>query len=614
MRAQQLLGICLVSFQVSLAAHIPPDHVLWGPKGPPGATLIPRASPTPSTSTPALLEERDPVCTNSPDSRDCWFDGFSVATDFDKKWPTTNNTNNAVHYDLEITNTTCSPDGHSARTCLLVNGQYPGPTIQANWGDTLSVTVTNSMQDNGTGIHWHGLRQLGTVGMDGVDGITECPLAPGKSKTYTFRLTQHGTTWYHSHLSAQYGDGLLGALVINGPTTSDYDVDLGSYTVTDWFYQSAFVESIAALNNLQQPVGPAQAPPVGDNILINGTNKNANGGGAYGKVSIVKGKKYLLRLINTSMDAMIRVSLDGHRFTVVASDLVPITPYTTDWVLLGIGQRYNVIFTANQTVDNYWFRAKAETACRSNVAQPGLSIFSYEGAVAGDPTSSELSPRPANCLDESPLKPFFQTVVPSDTFNAQVKSLEVEQFNQTGVVTNGKNIVSWGINFTAIDVDWEDPTYSYVINHNTSYPSTANLIQIEESIWTFWIIQETTQPAIPHPIHLHGHDFFVLGAQENAIFDRATSVTTLNFNNPPRRDVAMLPSGGYLVIAFPTDNPGAWLMHCHIAFHISEGLGVQFLEGVNSIPAPPADYNNVCADWKSYYDGNPAYKKDDSGL
>ena len=172
---------------------------------------------------------------------------------------------------------------------------------------------------------------------DFTDIPSQGPLAPGKSKTYTFRLTQHGTTWYHSHLSAQYGDGLLGAIVINGPTTFNYDVDLGSYTVTDWFYQSAFVESIAASNNLQQPVGPAQAPPAGDNILINGTNKNANGGGAYGKVSIVKGKNYLLRLINTSMDAMIKVSLDGHRFTVVASDLVPITPYTTDWVLLGVG-------------------------------------------------------------------------------------------------------------------------------------------------------------------------------------------------------------------------------------------------------------------------------------
>lgn len=174
---------------------------------------------------------------------------------------------------------------------------------------------------------------------DFTDNRAQGPLAPGKSKTYTFKLTQHGTTWYHSHLSAQYGDGLLGALVINGPTTAPYDVDLGSYTVTDWFYESAFVESITAINNLQI----RSAPPPGDNILVNGTNKNKDGGGAYDKVSIVKGKKYLLRLINTSMDAMIKVSLDGHPFQVVASDLVPITPYTTDWVLLGIGM-FDAVF------------------------------------------------------------------------------------------------------------------------------------------------------------------------------------------------------------------------------------------------------------------------------
>lgn len=165
------------------------------------------------------------------------------------------------------------------------------------------------------------------------DPHVQGPLAPGKSKTYTFKLTQHGTTWYHSHLSAQYGDGLLGTLIIHGPSTANYDVDLGTYTVTDWFYKSAFVESDLANTNLQNQ----QGPPPGDNILVNGTNKNSNGGGAFGKVSLVKGKTYLLRLINTSMDAMIRVSLDGHPFTVVSADLVPIVPYTTDWVLIGIG-------------------------------------------------------------------------------------------------------------------------------------------------------------------------------------------------------------------------------------------------------------------------------------
>lgn len=128
-------------------------------------------------------------------------------------------------------------------------------------------------------------------------------------------------------------------------------------------------------------------------------------------------------------------------------------------------------------MDNYWFRAEPELACGSNVTHLGASIFSYEGAAAGDPTSSALPARPSNCLDESPLQPYFTTVVPSDTFTAQVKTLPVEA-NVPGVSTNNQSIVTWGINFTAIDVDWEIPTYSYVINHNTSYPSAANLIEI----------------------------------------------------------------------------------------------------------------------------------------
>lgn len=50
------------------------------------------------------------------------------------------------------------------------------------------------------------------------------------------------------------------------------------------------------------------------------------------------------------------------------------------------------------------------------------------------------------------------------------------------------------------------------------------------------------------------------------------------------------------------------------AWHISEGLGVQFLESASSIPGPPADYSKVCSDYAAYYDNNPAYKKQDSGL
>jgi FtsP/CotA-like multicopper oxidase with cupredoxin domain len=100
--------------------------------------------------------------------------------------------------------------------------------------------VTNALQNNGTAIHWHGIRQLNSTEFDGVPGVTQCPIAPGDTLTYTFRATQYGTTWYHSHFSLQYAEGLAGPLVINGPATADYDIDLGPVLVTDWSHVSAF--------------------------------------------------------------------------------------------------------------------------------------------------------------------------------------------------------------------------------------------------------------------------------------------------------------------------------------------------------------------------------------
>lgn len=139
---------------------------------------------------PTELSERqipDGDCTHGPFTRACWKDGYSIATDFDEKFPTNGRT---ATYNLEFTNGTCNPDGNGDRLCLLINGQYPGPTITAEWGDHLEINVKNSMQDNGTSVHWHGVRQYGSVADDGVNGITECPLAPGDLKTYRFQVTQ----------------------------------------------------------------------------------------------------------------------------------------------------------------------------------------------------------------------------------------------------------------------------------------------------------------------------------------------------------------------------------------------------------------------------------------
>lgn len=129
---------------------------------------------------------------------------------------------------------------------------------------------------------------------------------------------------------------------------------------------------------------------------------------------------------------------------------------------------------------------------------------------------------------------------------------------------------------------------------------------------------------LQHPFHLHGHDFLIVGrspdeqpgSQVRHVFNPAADNPNLRGSNPTRRDVAMLPAKGWLLIAFKTDNPGAWLMHCHIAWHVSGGLSVDFLERANDIrtgmsQADKNAFNQVCNDWRTY---TPQFPKVDSGL
>ncbi|KAI9871113.1 MAG: hypothetical protein M1823_008542, partial [Watsoniomyces obsoletus] len=122
-----------------------------------------------------------------------------------------------------------APDGVS-QSLLVANGQFPGPMIEGNWGDMVEVTVRNEIYgpEESTLIHWHGLNQPGTPWYDGVISVSQCPIIPGSSLTYRFLLDEFGTSWWHSHLSAQYSQGLFGPIVVHGPSEyGDYDEDLG---------------------------------------------------------------------------------------------------------------------------------------------------------------------------------------------------------------------------------------------------------------------------------------------------------------------------------------------------------------------------------------------------
>jgi hypothetical protein len=105
-------------------------------------------------------------CENTPNSRHCWGD-YSIDTNYITTIPDTGNT---VEVWLSAEESICNPDGYE-RTCKTFNGSMPGPPIIANWGDELIIHVTNNLKSNGTTVHWHGVRQLGTVQYDGVRNL-----------------------------------------------------------------------------------------------------------------------------------------------------------------------------------------------------------------------------------------------------------------------------------------------------------------------------------------------------------------------------------------------------------------------------------------------------------
>ena len=125
--------------------------------------------------------------------------------------------------------------------------------------------MKNHLYYNGTTIHWHGIRQNGTLEMDGVNGVTQCPIAPKDHFTYKFKATQYGTSWYHSHYSLQYGDGLIGPLTIHGPSSANFDEAKDPILMTDWNHRSGFQDFQTELK-----ASPQTGPPKQTSILLNG--------------------------------------------------------------------------------------------------------------------------------------------------------------------------------------------------------------------------------------------------------------------------------------------------------------------------------------------------------
>lgn len=368
--------------------------------------------------------------------------------------------------------------------------------------------------------------------------VTQCPIAPGSSYTYTWKAVQYGSSWYHSHYYVQAWDGVFGGIIINGPATANYDEDLGTMILADWSHETADQEVLYA---------EAHGPPTLDNGLINGTNTYNNSGTVVGSrfnTTFTAGTRYRIRLVNAAADTHFKFTIDNHTMEVIATDFVPIVPYSTDIVQISMGQRYDIIVTANATADNYWLRAIAQTACSDNANPQNIKgIVRYDSSSTTDPTSIAWeSASTDDCEDEdmTDLVPYL-AIAASD-------SAEVDDDFDVLINTSGL----WLMGNDSFVSQWDYPTVLQAYEGNDTWGAAQEVYQLPDAdTWVYWVIQTTNTQ--PHPMHLHGHDFWVLG-QGSGTYDAATADLTLT--NAPRRDTVLLPGAGYVVIAFYTDNPG----------------------------------------------------------
>ncbi|KAL8704103.1 MAG: hypothetical protein Q9201_002737 [Fulgogasparrea decipioides] len=610
-----------------------------------------------------------PCSTNH--SRACWLAGpdgqeYNIKTDYETQIPTGVTRN----YTLDADEMNITADGILMPYGKVFNQQYPGPWIQ--------ITVKNNLRFNGTSVHWHGIRQLQSLEMDGVPGVTQCPIAPGESYTYRFRATQYGTSWYHSHYSLQYGDGLAGPLTIHGPSSSNYDEPQDPILMTDWNHRSAFQDFQVELEG---------GRPVMYSILLNGqATLAARGKGSstiprsreYDKFSLSlgndaegcrQGKRYLLRLINTSVDTTFVFALDNHNITVMSSDFVPINPYVTDHVTIGAGQRYHVVIEASpKNLDGtpnlseaFWMRTIPATGChsfqRGGIPDERQGIVYYKSGSTSYPFTAREK-FSIDCNDEpydklQPVVP-WKVPIPANTDHVLHQDLFDVGIDKPvpGHPLPNDSFFRWAIGPRNLYVNFSEPT---VLNlHNEQWNPNYVVIPKDypEGGWVYLIIYGNATGVPPrarrfrpaaHPvslegqatfvsgtcslylqIHLHGHDFVLL-QQSNQTYN--STPLALKFDNPPRRDVVLLPSNGTIVIAFKADNPGSWLVHCHIAWHASSGLAMQILERQEDLqkqisPTKAKPVIDGCASWDKWFsDPNNLWNstdirafQDDSGI
>ena len=409
------------------------------------------------------------------------------------------------------------------------NGAEPGPVLRVRQGTPMRVLVKNGLAE-GTTVHWHGIRLPNA--MDGVPGLTQPPIAPGATFNYAFAPPDAGTFWYHSHedSAVQLGRGLAGALIVEEVDPPQVDREL-VWVIQDW----RLMQDGQIAPGFVNPMEEAMSGRVGNTVTINGRIPDI--------VQVRAGERIRLRLVNAASARIMALHFRGHRPIVIGLDGQPCDPHLPedDRILLGPAMRADVLLDMQgdlggryAVVDNFYDRLSYTLVRLAYAAESPLRTRPSDGPL-------RLPPNPLP-------RPDIATAVAQEV---RLQGGMMSGMGQGGMMSGmgmsmmgGNNSAVWAINGTSMTGD-----------------GSANMkplftVQRGRSC----VLDLRNETAWWHPMHLHGHSFHVVSRDGVLVPHDQWGDTVLV---RPRETVR---------VAFVADNPGDWMLHCHVMDHQVGGL------------------------------------------
>ncbi len=424
-------------------------------------------------------------------------------------------------------------ESYAASQLWLYNGKSPGPEIRVKQGQRARVHFTNEL-DEPTSIHWHGIRIDNA--MDGVSGLTQAAVPSGGTFEYDFVAPDAGTFWYHAHNNSwnQVARGLYGALIIEEPEpVVDRDHDL-TLMLDDWRLEDDGTLHLASMGSFMDW---SHAGRLGNWITVNGTSQP--------EFKLNAGENYRLRLINACNARVIQISPAAINALILGYDgFVFDRPAQPDNDTLSMAPAQRVDLLINQPLAGQSeLNDIGEFALQELSGQNPLSLakFSFSGArKTRQQAALKLTPNSIRMpdLDNAVNVPLIMTggaMGRMGTVSYKGKPLGRDDVMRTKQV--------WAFNGVANLAD--EPLFQV---------ERGQTVVIKTENKTGWI----------HGMHVHGHHFRILSRQRKEL-------PSMHW-----RDTFIIDGDETVEIAFVADNPGKWLLHCHMLEHAAAGMQTWF--------------------------------------